>query len=266
MAATLPWVVLKYGGTSVATAPNWQVIRRRVETLLPSSRVWVVVSALSKVTNLLLRAVEDAVNPVLTSRYEACDSIVSLHRALAADMGLSADELAPVEALLGELRRLLDGIVLTGEISPRLRARVAAFGELLSSQLGLAFLRKAGLNAVRVDPRTLLTSEPPDAAHSEADSFLEADVRPTRQIARANAAAQGAAVVSELGSGPSQSLAASTDQPDAFSLRLLLQSAAASSPPRRLARLAFWGAAAPTRRPRSSHPSSARAGALLLRC
>lgn len=171
------------------------VILRRIKTLLPSSRVWVVVSALSKVTNLLLRAAEDAVNPTLTSRYEACDKIVALHRSLAADMGLGSEDFAPVEVLLEELHRLLEGIALTGEISPRLRARVAAFGELLSSQLGLAFLRKAELSVVRVDPRTLLTSEPPEAAHSEADSFLEADVRPTVQVARANAAAQGAAVV-----------------------------------------------------------------------
>jgi bifunctional diaminopimelate decarboxylase / aspartate kinase len=109
-------------------------------------------------------------------------------------MDLSSEEQAPVELLLLELRRLLDGIVLTQEVSPRLRARVAAFGELLSSQLGLAYLRKAGINACRVDPRSLLTSEP-DAALSEADTYLEADVRPTVQVARANEAARGCPVV-----------------------------------------------------------------------
>ena len=151
-------------------------------------------AGMAQVTNLLLQAVEDAVNPALTSRNSAYDSIVGLHRRLAADMGLSADETAPVEGLLVDLHRLLEGIVLTGEISPRLRARVAAFGELLSSQLGLAFLRKAGLAAVRVDPRLLLMSDP-DAALSEADSYLEADVRPKMEVERANAAAEGASVV-----------------------------------------------------------------------
>ena len=146
-----------------------------------------------QVTNLLLQAVDDAVTP--SSGRGACDTIVSLHRQLSVDMGLSAVEVAPLEGLLDELRRLLEGILLTGEISPRLRARVAAFGELLSSQLGLAFLRNAGLNVVRVDPRTLLTSEPLEAAVSEADVYLEADVRPSIQIERANVAAEGADVV-----------------------------------------------------------------------
>jgi aspartokinase len=44
-----PWVVLKYGGTSVATAVNWGTIVARVKALLPTNRVWVVVSALSQV-------------------------------------------------------------------------------------------------------------------------------------------------------------------------------------------------------------------------
>ena len=45
----LPWVVIKYGGTSVATVETWNQILARVRLLLPTNRVWVVVSALSKV-------------------------------------------------------------------------------------------------------------------------------------------------------------------------------------------------------------------------
>jgi hypothetical protein len=44
-----PWVVLKYGGTSVANVANWGAIVRRVRVLLPTNRVWLVVSALSQV-------------------------------------------------------------------------------------------------------------------------------------------------------------------------------------------------------------------------
>jgi len=46
-----PWVVLKFGGTSVATVKTWGQIVRRVQELLPTNRVWLVVSALSKVSN-----------------------------------------------------------------------------------------------------------------------------------------------------------------------------------------------------------------------
>ena len=47
--ADKPWVVLKYGGTSVSSVKTWETILARVEALLPTNRVWIVVSALSKV-------------------------------------------------------------------------------------------------------------------------------------------------------------------------------------------------------------------------
>lgn len=191
-----PWVCLKFGGTSVATVGTWGAILRRVRELLPQRRVWLVVSALSGVTNALLRSLDEALAPGAT-RFTAHDWVVAAHATLARDMGLSDAEYAPVAALLDEYRRLLDGIVLTQEVSPRLRARVAALGELLSSQLGVAFLRRAGLRATRVDSRSLLTSEADDSgrAVSEADTYLEADVRPSVQPDRADAAAAGADVV-----------------------------------------------------------------------
>lgn len=43
------WVVLKFGGTSVAAEGGWEVIAKRVRSLLPRHRVWIVVSALSQV-------------------------------------------------------------------------------------------------------------------------------------------------------------------------------------------------------------------------
>jgi aspartokinase len=43
-----PWVVLKFGGTSVATVKTWESIINRTRELLPTNRVWIVVSALSK--------------------------------------------------------------------------------------------------------------------------------------------------------------------------------------------------------------------------
>ena len=44
-----PWVVVKYGGTSVSSVKTWETILARVEALLPTNRVWIVVSAVSKV-------------------------------------------------------------------------------------------------------------------------------------------------------------------------------------------------------------------------
>lgn len=43
-------VRLADGGTSVATYKNWGVIAKRTKELLPTNRVWLVVSALSSVS------------------------------------------------------------------------------------------------------------------------------------------------------------------------------------------------------------------------
>ena len=55
-----PWIVLKFGGTSVATAANWGRIADRVRQLLPTRRVWVVASALSQVSNRLEATIAEA--------------------------------------------------------------------------------------------------------------------------------------------------------------------------------------------------------------
>ena len=53
LSAQRPWVVLKFGGTSVAAPSKWELIAHRARTLGPTRRVWIVVSALSQVSNRL---------------------------------------------------------------------------------------------------------------------------------------------------------------------------------------------------------------------
>ena len=203
MQLELPFAVLKYGGTSVASAATWAQIVARVRVLLPTHRVWLVVSAVSKVTNLLLNALGEAVAPALSgeARFASLRAVSAIHEALAASLHLSPAEYALTSDLLGELARLLEGIALTGEVSARLRARVAAYGELLSSAIGGAFLARALGDAAkggvrRVDSRVLLVSTESSVAGASAeDAFLEADVRPSLQPARAALAAGGASVV-----------------------------------------------------------------------
>lgn len=199
--AALPWCVLKYGGTSVATARTWAQIVARVRVLQPTHRVWLVVSAVSRVTNLLLAAIAEAVSPtaVGAARFTSFAAVAAIHEELAAALGLPAADFAPAAELLAELRRLLEGIALTGEASARLRARVAAHGELLSSSVGAAYLARALAPAAvaRVDSRALLVStERGDEGSARGDDvFLEADVAPSSQPERADAAAAGATVV-----------------------------------------------------------------------
>ncbi len=185
------WVVLKFGGTSVATPSKWALIARRTRELQPNHRVWIVASALSQVSNRLERAVEEA---VADEPPESRDWIRARHRELAAGIGLDEEAVAPVLELLDQLDRLLEGIRLTREASPRLRARVMSFGELASTHLGVAALAHHGITARRVDARELLVAEDVPRA-VDADRFLEAHVQPRRDPGGASAAARGAEVV-----------------------------------------------------------------------
>lgn len=149
-----PWVVLKFGGTSVSTLERWQtiatVVRERMDEGL---RPLVVCSALSGVTNDLERLLKDA---VVGKHQSVLEALEDKHRALAAALDV------PVDSTIGEdldnLGRLLLGLSLIREVSPRLHARVLAHGEILATRLGSAFLNRSGVDTAWLDARDWLVS------------------------------------------------------------------------------------------------------------
>lgn len=187
-----PFIVLKFGGTSVATAELWRRIAQRIEELLPTHRVWVVASALSQVSNHLEQAIEQALRG--DTDLDGLRWIERRHKELASELGLDDGATAPVRELLGDLDRLLSGIRLTKEASPRLRARVLSFGELASTWLGVAALDHLGVSALRVDARDLLIARSMERENPNS-RYLSAHVVPKIDPAKANALIGGAQVV-----------------------------------------------------------------------
>ncbi|HWT16205.1 MAG TPA: bifunctional aspartate kinase/diaminopimelate decarboxylase [Patescibacteria group bacterium] len=151
-----PWVVLKFGGTSVATAPRWRTIadlaRDRVDAGL---RTVIVVSAVSGLTNRLQAIIDrDASATELAAE---TDAIRGQHLQLIAELGI-----APPPATLGWLDHLAElarqAPVRRGEF--RWQAELLSMGELISSSLGAAFLASAGLRCGWLDSRRWLKVEP----------------------------------------------------------------------------------------------------------
>jgi diaminopimelate decarboxylase/aspartate kinase len=178
---TIPWVVLKFGGTSVSTVPNWHNIARILRARLADGmRPVVVHSALSGVTDLLESLLSKALSheqgPML-------EQIEHRHRELASQMGLKPD--AALEQQLAELSQLAAGIELVGEVSDRVRARVLAAGELLATLLGAQFLRGEGLDVTWIDVRSALKAERRAGAASRADVLSSTcDFRPDTALQR----------------------------------------------------------------------------------
>ena len=148
------WVVMKFGGTSVSSADNWHIIADLIRNRLDAGlRPVIVHSALKGVSNtlntLLVAAVDGAPS-------DGLDQIRDQHYALAEELGIDGPEL--LDESLQELEQLIAGVRLVREVSVRVRVRIMALGELMSTRLGAAYLQASGVPVKWVDARDLLTS------------------------------------------------------------------------------------------------------------
>ena len=164
--ADSPWVVIKFGGTSVADLSSWEgiagIVRRRQKE---GFRVLVVCSAVAGVTGEL----ENIVSASVENRHaDILARIAARHATLAKELGVSPSE---IETHLAELNALCTGLSLVGEAGPRLRARMLSCGELMSTKLGAAYLARSGIEALWQDARELLVSTPARGA-GEARRYL----------------------------------------------------------------------------------------------
>jgi diaminopimelate decarboxylase/aspartate kinase len=176
------YVVLKFGGTSVAARPRWdnivELVRaRRREGL----RVVVVVSALSGVTNAL-QAIIDA-----ATRGEPLDdqaaALADRHLKFVDELGLPQapllnEWLARLAALCADPRRV--GAQLPWQ------AEVLALGELMSSSLGAHYLERCGVEAEWLDAREWLRVAPvPNASEWASWLSVNCHCRPDETMASA---------------------------------------------------------------------------------
>jgi len=165
-----PWIVLKFGGTSVASATNWKHILTITHTHLENGfRPLLVCSALSGVSNLLEKAFSLASQG---QDFQAVyQKIRSEHQDLSQALKLAWPE--RLEQYLETLAQLLQHTQETQDLRPQTQAQIMAHGELMSSSLGQAWLTQQGLKLSWLDARELLHSE--DETHlSQARHFLTA--------------------------------------------------------------------------------------------
>lgn len=142
-----PWIVLKFGGTSVSRRHRWDTIGRLAKKRADEqgARVLVVVSALSGVTNELTAIADGAADSA-----ERVEKLEQRHREFAVELELDAD------AVLGTRLAALRDLLADSRVAARSldwQAEVMAQGELLSSTLGAAYLKSQGLDFGWMDAR-----------------------------------------------------------------------------------------------------------------
>lgn len=147
--------VLKFGGTSVASAKNirlvYEIVLERTKENTPTA---VIVSALGGVTSQLIEcgrlaaSGDDAYLAILKEianrHIEATKELIHLK-----NQGKTLSEL---RIMLNELEDIFRGIYLIRELSPKTGDRIQGFGELLSSLIIHEYFIDRGITADLIDP------------------------------------------------------------------------------------------------------------------
>lgn len=166
--------VLKFGGTSVGSA---SCIRKVVEIVHANSRVSelvVVVSAMSGVTNRLVKAASEAAKGDADQVTGIFNELRDQHYATLEELIAASEERKQlsqiVDALLAEGVRLCHGTSLLRELTPRANDAIASLGERLVVPLVAAALRQKGVISDAIEATELIVT---DSSHGAADPWLD---------------------------------------------------------------------------------------------
>jgi len=184
-------VVMKFGGTSVEDAAailrTAQIVAGRVAKGLEPV---VVVSAMAKVTDLLLSAAATAAKGDRASALAITERLRIRHHdtstQLAMGKELREDPLAAMrpdseltathawmEKEFDGLEEILRGLAVVGELTPRISDMIVSYGERVSSRMITEAFARCGLSAVYVDARQCIIT---DAQYGKAipqDALIE---------------------------------------------------------------------------------------------
>jgi len=177
-------LVMKFGGTSMGSAERIKVAAQISAEQHAHRPVVAVVSAMSKVTDLLLdslrkaeagdRADLDANLKVLNTRhFECCRELIPTSRQQAA--------LAGVHALIAEFSRIATGVMMLGERPPRSIDEAIAIGERLSAFLMAEYLESQGIRAAAVSGADVIAT---DAVFGNATPLMDQTRDRTARVIR----------------------------------------------------------------------------------
>ena len=150
--------VLKFGGTSVANAQNIKLVLDIVIKKAEQDKIIVVVSAFTKITDLLVLASQKAasndeifkeiVAEIEKKHLDAIKELIPVNE--------QSSALSHIKRIINHLETLLDGCFLLGELSPRTSDTILSFGELLSSYIIAEAFKQKHKNCDYKDSRELI--------------------------------------------------------------------------------------------------------------
>ena len=138
--------VMKFGGSSIETPECLQFVKNIAEN--ENSSVIVVVSALGGITDRLLLAADFALNS--NPGYKALlDEVVEKHEVVIEQSVLLSEDKEQLkqktQVLFDELRNILRGVYLIGDLSQKTSDKIVSYGERLSSLIVSKVIKNARL-------------------------------------------------------------------------------------------------------------------------
>jgi aspartate kinase len=171
-------VVMKFGGTSVedpaAISRTAAIVAGRVAL---GKQTVVVVSAMAKVTDLLLRAAAAASVGDRTGALAISSRLRCRHRDTAAALIKNPAESAAlgnhIEQKFDSLDEILRGLAAILELTPRISDLIVSYGERISSRIIAAAFNERGINAAHVDAREVIITDSQFQKAAPLDALIE---------------------------------------------------------------------------------------------
>ena len=145
-------LVLKFGGTSVSSPQNIRNVAIIIKKLTKEHKIIPVFSAISGVTDDLIRITNLIQNRNKEGASLIAKKIIKMHTDIASQCvknpKIKKDLLNKMKSDLDEFQDLLHGMLLLGEVTPRSSDYMISFGERLSINLVAFMLNELGIKAV----------------------------------------------------------------------------------------------------------------------
>jgi aspartate kinase len=160
-------IIMKFGGTSLNDSQAVARVIRIVRDALNKNPV-IVVSALGKTTKQLLETANAAASGDRAAAVRHLDAVRQYHDALAGQVvqGWQQTEgKTRIDGYFEDMRKLIDGLSILGECSPRSQDKMLSYGELISSSMMHEAFRENHIPSVWLDSRKCILT---DEAYTEA--------------------------------------------------------------------------------------------------
>jgi aspartate kinase len=157
--------VLKFGGTSVQ---NSAAINQVFDIIKDQkSKLVIVVSAMSGITNYLVDIVENLKQNKLVKSIEIIDVIYKKHKSLINELELGIETNSFLDEKVSQFIQLIKALDVLGEISPKSQDMIFSLGEILSSKIIADYYFSKGLKVTHIDSRDVIITD---------NNFTEANV------------------------------------------------------------------------------------------